>query len=68
VLPIVPLMPGHEGTRHHAFVVPDEAVSRMEAMGGVTHPRLNYFPNGGVARMRAYGRPVQRAAAAAVGG
>jgi hypothetical protein len=68
VLLIVPLMPGHEGTRHHTFVVPGGAVSRMEAMWGVTHPRLSYFPDGGVASMRAYGCPVGRAAAAAVGG
>ncbi len=37
VLPIVPLMPGNEGTRHHSFDVLGEAASRMEAMGGVTH-------------------------------
>ncbi len=68
MLLIVPLMPGHEGTRHHAFVAPGRAVSRMEAMGGVTHPRLNNFPNGGVERMRAYSCPVQCTATAAVGG
>ncbi len=68
MLPIVPLMPGHNGTRHHAFVVPSGAVSRMEAMEGVTHPRLNYFPDGRVVRMRAYGHPVRCATAAAMGG
>jgi hypothetical protein len=68
VLPIMLLMPGHKGTRHQAFVMPGGAVLRMKAIGGVTHPRLNYFPDGGVARMRAYGCPVRRAAAAAVGG
>ncbi len=47
MLPIVPLMPGHKETRHHALVMPDGAVLRMEAMGGVTHPRLNYFPTAG---------------------
>jgi hypothetical protein len=53
ILPIVPLMPGHEGTRHHPFKVSKEATSRMIVIGGVTYPRLNNFPNGKVARIRA---------------
>ncbi|KAL3797582.1 hypothetical protein ACHAW5_003301 [Stephanodiscus triporus] len=61
VIPASPLNPGHEGTRHHSFAISDEASARMESIGGVTHLRLNYYPDGGVARMRAYGRPLRRA-------
>jgi allantoicase len=53
ILPIVPLMPGHEGMHHHSFKVLKEATLRMIVTGGVTHLRLNNFPDGEVARIRA---------------
>jgi len=49
VLPKTPLRPGYEATRMHYFTfdrpVPVEA----------THLRVNYFPDGGVARLRLWG-------------
>jgi allantoicase len=53
-------MHGYDGTRHHSFAIPTEATSLMIDVGEVTHLRLNYFPDGGVARIRAYGRSVGR--------
>ncbi len=53
ILPIMPLMPGHEGMRHHLFEVSKEATSRMIVIGGITHLRLNNFPDGKVARIKA---------------
>jgi allantoicase len=53
ILPIMPLMPGHEGTHHHLFKVSKEATLRMIVIGGVTHLRLSNFPDGEVARIRA---------------
>jgi allantoicase len=53
ILPIVPLMPGHKGTHHHSFEVSKEATSCMIVIRGVTHLRLNNFPSGEVARIRA---------------
>ena len=50
ILPQQALQPGYEATRHHVFAL----------QGGVvaTHVRVNYFPDGGVARLRLYGVPV----------
>jgi len=58
ILPVTPLRPGREDTRHHVFDVAEDAREAVRAMGGATHLRLNYFPDGGVARLRAFGRPV----------
>jgi allantoicase len=46
-----PLLPpvALAGDRHHYFAVADE--------GRVSHLRVNLFPDGGLARLRAYGRP-----------
>lgn len=52
LLPISPLRPGYEETRMHYFTVP--------AMSG-THIRVNYFPDGGVARLRLWGTAIQSA-------
>jgi hypothetical protein len=60
ILSFMPLMPGYEGTRYHSFKVSKEATLCMIAIGGITHLRLNYFPNNKVARIRAYGRSVGR--------
>jgi allantoicase len=51
ILPI--LMAGHEGTHHHLFKVSKEATLRMIVIGGVTHLRLNNFPDGEMAKIRA---------------
>uniref|UniRef100_A0A7S2L5J2 Allantoicase domain-containing protein n=1 Tax=Leptocylindrus danicus TaxID=163516 RepID=A0A7S2L5J2_9STRA len=48
LLPMTPLRPGYEETRLHYFHVPSEL--------SFTHLRLNYFPDGGVARWKAWGR------------
>jgi hypothetical protein len=58
LLPIVPLMPGYKGMHHHLFEESKEVTSCM--IGGITHLRLNYFPNGKVVRIKAYGRLVGR--------
>lgn len=52
LLPVSPLRPGYEPTRMHYF--------NVSAMKG-THVRVNYFPDGGVARLRLRGRPVDAA-------
>lgn len=49
LLPRSPLRPGYEKTRMHYFVFD-------KPMEG-THIRLNYFPDGGVARLRLWGIP-----------
>ena len=59
ILPMAPLKPGYEESRYHSFELSDESRTRIEALGGVTHLILNYFPDGGVARMKVYGRPIQ---------
>lgn len=52
LLPVSPLLPGYEETRMHYFHVP--------ATNG-THIRVNYFPDGGVARLRLWGNSIQSA-------
>ncbi|KAJ3236396.1 hypothetical protein HDU78_004658 [Chytriomyces hyalinus] len=51
ILPMVALRPGYPGERHHYFGV--TSAKRW------THLRINYFPDGGVARLRAYGTVVK---------
>ncbi|KAJ3403801.1 hypothetical protein HDU80_003705 [Chytriomyces hyalinus] len=46
ILPMVALRPGYPGERHHYF-------------GVTSAKRINYFPDGGVARLRAYGTVVK---------
>ena len=48
LLPMTPLKPGYEDTRLHYFQVPSNR--------SFTHLRLNYYPDGGVARWKAWGR------------
>jgi allantoicase len=57
VLPMVPLKPGYEESRHHTFHLSEMTKQNIERLGGVTHLKLNYFPDGGVARMKVYGCP-----------
>ena len=59
VLPMVPLKPGYDESRHHTFHLSDIARKNIEKVGGVTHLKLNYYPDGGVARMKVYGCPFQ---------
>jgi allantoicase len=62
VLPRQPLQPGYEATRYHHFdLAVDTATTQPlppAAAAATTHIRLNYFPDGGVARLRLYGTPV----------
>jgi allantoicase len=51
ILPRTPLRPGVEATRMHLF-----AFLKDGTVG--THLRLNYYPDGGVARMRLWGHPI----------
>ena len=51
VLPKTPLQPGYEATRLHHFPL------LMAVPVAATHVRLNYYPDGGVARLRLYGLP-----------
>jgi allantoicase len=48
LLPVTPL----RGDRHHALPLPEAARARV-----FSHVRLNLLPDGGVARLRVYGRP-----------
>jgi allantoicase len=59
ILPMSELRPGYEETRMHYFAVPEEV--RMQTKG-FTHVRVNYYPDGGVARMRLWGHPVKEEA------
>jgi allantoicase len=56
ILSMTELRPGYEETRMHYFTIPEEV--RREATG-FTHVRVNYYPDGGVARMRLWGHPVE---------
>lgn len=47
LLPTSPLRPGYPETRLHYFAAKNPRLA--------THLRLNYFPDGGVARLRVYG-------------
>jgi len=47
LLPRTPLRPGYPETRTHFFAV--------QSPQSVTHLRVNYFPDGGVARLRVFG-------------
>jgi allantoicase len=49
------LHPGYEETRMHYFSISDDI---REITKGFTHVSVNYFPDGGVARLRLWGRPV----------
>ena len=53
LLPKTPLKPGYEDSRMHFFPLPKEA-----AIVG-THLRLNYYPDGGIARLRVWGQPIE---------
>jgi len=57
ILPMTPLKPGYDESRYHTFEIAREIQSQIEAQGGVTHLKLNYYPDGGVARMKAFGHP-----------
>lgn len=59
ILPMVELQPGYEESRHHKFQLDDDARQKLEEIGGVTHIRLNYYPDGGVARMKVWGYPMK---------
>eukprot|EP00551_Chaetoceros_affinis_P007127 CAMPEP_0203666676 /NCGR_PEP_ID=MMETSP0090-20130426/3677_1 /ASSEMBLY_ACC=CAM_ASM_001088 /TAXON_ID=426623 /ORGANISM="Chaetoceros affinis, Strain CCMP159" /LENGTH=580 /DNA_ID=CAMNT_0050530633 /DNA_START=178 /DNA_END=1920 /DNA_ORIENTATION=+ len=52
ILPITELKPGYEETRMHYFMLDDKT---RELARGFTHVRVNYFPDGGVARLRLWG-------------
>lgn len=58
ILPMVELQPGYEETRYHTFQLDEVVKQKLEEIGGVTHIRLNYYPDGGVARMKVWGYPV----------
>lgn len=54
ILGVTELQPGYEESRMHYFTVPAHV---RDAARGFTHVRVNYFPDGGVARMRLWGHP-----------
>jgi len=62
ILGVTELKPGYEESRMHYFTVP-ECV--REKAKGFTHVKVNYFPDGGVARMRLWGHPVNDASTVA---
>ena len=51
ILPRTPLYPGHEATRYHYFPL-DQPVDLPSDRKANTWVKLNYFPDGGVARMK----------------
>ena len=58
ILPMVELQPGYEESRYHKFQLDADVKRKVEEIGGVTNIRLNYYPDGGVARMKIWGYPV----------
>ena len=54
ILPQTALRPGYEESSIHRFVLDDVTRSRAQA---ATHVRINYYPDGGVARLRVWGKP-----------
>ncbi|KAL7491278.1 hypothetical protein ACHAWT_000694 [Skeletonema menzelii] len=58
ILPMVELQPGYEETRYHKFQLDEDVKQKLQEIGGVTHIRLNYYPDGGVARLKIWGYPV----------
>eukprot|EP00985_Skeletonema_marinoi_P008277 scaffold3705_cov159-Skeletonema_marinoi.AAC.3 len=58
ILPMVELQPGYEESRYHKFQLDTNVKRKLVDIGGVTHIRLNYYPDGGVARMKIWGYPV----------
>lgn len=56
LLPMTPLQPGYEETRMHYFPLSKEM---QRQANNVTHVRVNYYPDGGVARLRLWGYPGQ---------
>ena len=65
VLSMTPLQPGYEESRMHYFTI-DETVRKD--VKGFTHVRINYFPDGGVARIRLWGSMLPRDDGMKVGG
>ena len=58
LLPVTKLDPGYQQTRHHCFSVPTKLVASPSGRAW-THLRVNYFPDGGVARLRVRGEVVR---------
>ena len=56
VLPMTELSPGYEESRMHYFKMNEEIRDKVR---GFTHVRVNYFPDGGVARLRLWGHQVK---------
>mmetsp|Transcript_8150 Transcript_8150/g.11742 ORF Transcript_8150/g.11742 Transcript_8150/m.11742 type:complete len:522 (-) Transcript_8150:338-1903(-) len=54
LLPYTALNPGYENSRMHYF---DLSSGTLQNIQGATHLRVNYYPDGGVARMRVWANP-----------
>uniref|UniRef100_A0A7R9ZNR0 Allantoicase domain-containing protein n=1 Tax=Craspedostauros australis TaxID=1486917 RepID=A0A7R9ZNR0_9STRA len=54
LLPKTPLQPGFESTRMHRFQIPTANGQHRQWTSG-TYIRVNYYPDGGVARLRIWG-------------
>ncbi|KAL7512457.1 hypothetical protein ACHAXN_009437, partial [Cyclotella atomus] len=61
ILPMTPLKPGYEESRYHSFTIRDNVKQKVAELGGITHLKLNYFPDGGVARLKVLGQVHQSA-------
>jgi allantoicase len=59
ILPMIPLKPGYEESRYHSFQITEDVKQKVQELGGITHLRLNYFPDGGVARLKIWGQIFQ---------
>jgi allantoicase len=55
ILPMTELKPGYEETRMHYFEIGKDV---REDTKGFTHVRVNYYPDGGVARLRLWGHEI----------
>ena len=59
ILPMTPLKPGYEESRYHSFSIEEAVKLQVDKLGGITHLKVNYFPDGGVARLKVMGQVVQ---------
>ena len=51
LVPVSPLNPGYPESRMHYFAVGDNSTKKLP----FTHIRINFYPDGGVARLKIYG-------------
>jgi allantoicase len=57
IVPVTPLRAGYDETRYHTLY-PNTAGATTNGTTAASYLRINIYPDGGIARIRVYGRPV----------